>query len=67
MADFIVEVVALEVKDPTGFKAGSSPKCELMCLVGGQKAYNEFHNKIEVASRSYVRLWLFKHSAAVDN
>ena len=31
-----------------------------ICIVSGQKAYNEFHNIIEMAAKTHFRVWLFQ-------
>ena len=35
-----------------------------MCLLSGQKAFNEFHNIVEVGAKSLVRVWL--HQTTTD-
>jgi hypothetical protein len=62
--DLIFEVLSFDgdeeqVARPAAV-ADPLPKCEKMCLAGAQKAYNEFHNVIEVSSGTKLRLWLYK-------
>jgi hypothetical protein len=68
MVDFIVEVLDFDASSSSDMKhpVGEAPKCLKHCLVGGQKAYNEFHNIVEVGSKTLLRLWLFKHSSSPD-
>jgi hypothetical protein len=36
------------------------PKCKGVCLVGGEKAYNEMLRTLELSPRTYFRVWLFQ-------
>jgi hypothetical protein len=40
------------------------PTCAKMCVVGAQKAYNEFHNVLEITTGATVRVWLYKVASA---
>jgi hypothetical protein len=58
--DIIFEVLSFDDEYTPTAVDEVLPKCEKMCLVGAQKAYNEFHNVIEVSAGSKVRVWLYK-------
>ena len=67
MVDFIVEVLADDVdfdEAKNVKKAGLKPTCEKICVTGGQKAFNEFHNVIEVSARTVLRIWLYQTDPA---
>jgi hypothetical protein len=36
------------------------PKCEGICLIGGEKSYNEMFRVIELGARTYFRVWLIQ-------
>jgi hypothetical protein len=56
--DLIFEVLSFD--GDSNDTAEALPKCDKLCLVGAQKAYNEFHNIIEVSAGTKVRVWLYK-------
>lgn len=63
--NFVIEVLGedinlAEAKDSK--HDGERPLCHGICITGGQKAYNEFHNVFEIAAKTHVRLWLFQSS-----
>lgn len=38
------------------------PKCKGICLVGGEKAYNEMLRTLELGARTYFRVWVFQQT-----
>jgi hypothetical protein len=38
------------------------PKCSGMCLVGGEKAFNEMVRRVELAAGTYFRVWLMQET-----
>ncbi len=59
--DLVFEVLSFDGDmNTTATAAVDMPQCEKMCVIGAQKAYNEFHNVIEVSSGTKVRVWLYK-------
>jgi hypothetical protein len=36
------------------------PTCDGICLVGGEKGFNEMQRVIELAPQTYFRVWLFQ-------
>lgn len=61
LINFIVEVLAYDVNETDHVNNTVEPKCEGICFIGGQKAYNEYFNLIEIGSKTLIRLWFFKH------
>jgi len=43
-------------------QGGLGPKCAGICLVGGEKAYNEMLRSLELAPRTYFRVWIFQQT-----
>ena len=66
LVDFVIEFFDFDVdetKNPENLiDHHYAPQCLNKCLIGGQKSFNEFSNKIEFDSKILFRLWLFKHS-----
>ena len=64
LVDFIVEILEVELDEAsTNFMDTEIPQCvNNPCFIGGQKAFNEFHNYFEIGPKTAVRLWLFKHT-----
>ena len=62
MVDFVVEVleegVAYKEIDFSKHRHTDKPKCDKICLLSGQKAFNEFHNIVQVSAKTLVRVWL---------
>ena len=60
MIDFVVEILEddIDYEDVKPNNRADKPLCQKLCLIGGQKAYNEFHNVFQIAARSWVRVWL---------
>ena len=38
------------------------PQCKGMCLVGGEKAFNEMLRRVELAAGTYFRVWLMQET-----
>jgi hypothetical protein len=38
------------------------PKCSGICLVGGEKAFNEMVRKVELSAGTYFRVWLMQET-----
>ena len=49
MAELLEEGKDYEDIDMSIHASGDKPKCELICLLSGQKDYNEFHNVFEIS------------------
>lgn len=64
LVDFVIEILDVDLAEPdTNYLDAEAPQCvNLPCFIGGQKAYNEFHNFFEVGPKTSFRLWLFKHT-----
>jgi hypothetical protein len=43
-------------------QGGLGPKCGGICLVGGEKAYNEMLRALELPPRTYFRVWIFQQT-----
>ena len=43
-------------------QGGLGPKCAGICLVGGEKAYNEMLRALELPPRTYFRVWVFQQT-----
>ena len=71
MIDFMVEILEdgvpyadIDFRKYQSANLPEAPQCKIMCLLSGQKAYNEFHNIVEVGAKSLVRVWL--HQTTTD-
>ena len=67
MVDFIVEILDYEASGDLCVQPSETPVCDMPCFIGGQKAFNEFHNYFELGPRTLFRLWLFKHSGSASS
>jgi len=38
------------------------PTCAGICLIGGEKSYNELQRVFELGPRTYFRVWLFQQT-----
>jgi len=38
------------------------PICSGLCLVGGEKAYNEMMRRLELGAGTYFRIWLMQET-----
>ena len=61
----VVEILELDIDledfDESAHKIGSSPKCELECLVAGHKLYNAFTILTSLPHGSVIRVWLYQN------
>jgi len=56
----LAEVIQNDVKyDDIRVVKTIKPSCDYLCMVSGQKAFNEMHNILELSSGTYFRLWFF--------
>ncbi|CDW81429.1 laminin subunit alpha-like [Stylonychia lemnae] len=64
LVDFLVEILdqGVNYQDIDMRKHQDSyirePTCKLQCLLSGQKAFNEFHNVVQISAKSLIRVWL---------
>jgi hypothetical protein len=53
--DFVIEII-----DEEDFKTNArEPTCASVCIVSGQKSYNEFSANFEIESPIKIRFWIF--------
>ena len=60
MAELLEEGQDYEDIEMTRHASGDKPKCELICLLSGQKDFNEFHNVFVVSPQSLIRVWFYQ-------
>jgi hypothetical protein len=60
--DSVFEILSFDAEDQVKSDP-LKPLCLNMCVVGSQKAFNEFHNVLEVSAGTKLRVWLQKISS----
>ena len=62
MLNFVVEILEedVEYEQIQYVKNTEAPECKKICIVGGQKSYNEISNSIDVNEKTYLRVWLYQ-------
>jgi hypothetical protein len=46
----------------TAITGNYAPRCDGLCLVGGEKSYNEMLRVIELSPKTYFRVWIFQQN-----